>query len=133
MVYAGVDQGPFDKHVRRPESHPGLAADNVIVSIILPSGMAKLDLVTANRSELPGAHREVADSLVGITLKRGAPPLTAADFAYTTSKVLKDTIRNARGRGAKVYKGMGFTVPNQGDTVLYQFEMEEPHGGIVAH
>lgn len=38
MVYAGVDEGPFDNNVRRPESQSGLNRDDVVVSIILPSG-----------------------------------------------------------------------------------------------
>ncbi|KAJ7908389.1 hypothetical protein B0H13DRAFT_1492813, partial [Mycena leptocephala] len=91
MRYAGVVLAPPEKGILVPESQPGLDGDDVVVSIILPTGMDKLDVIKTSGNDLPGQHKEVNNHLFGISIHSGHQ-LTEADFAYTDSKTLKQTI-----------------------------------------
>jgi hypothetical protein len=117
-----------------PESQPGLDGDDVVVSIILPTGMDKLDVIKASGNDLPGQHKEVNNHLFGISIHSGHQ-LTEADFAYTDSKTLKQTIKDLRvallvdseaRRGSTVDSKArgGFTVNSHG--IEYRFMIEKP-------
>lgn len=59
---------------------PGLNGDNVVASLILPSGVAKLAQVGPYRDEL-GQNAQVA-GIFGIALIDAGNPLVPADYAY---------------------------------------------------
>ncbi|EHK23073.1 uncharacterized protein TRIVIDRAFT_60111 [Trichoderma virens Gv29-8] len=69
-------------------SQDGLNLDSTIISVLLPSGVAKVSQVTAPADELdPG--NEQASGIFGI---RTNQPLSASDWAYTTGALMKQSI-----------------------------------------
>lgn len=128
MVYAGIDNGPFDQVVRPPGAQHGLDGDDVAVSIILPTGRAKLGIVTASPRDLPGMHAEVNGRLVGINIEDDSSPLVASDFAYTNAAQLTSLTRGWRTGGIK-WGGGGFSVEHMGESLV--FSIEEPYGGLA--
>jgi hypothetical protein len=116
MLYAGLYTSQFV----RMTPQAGLNADNVVVSIILPTGVAKLEQVHGIDSEIPGAHKEVNGVVFGIKLHDHKKLLVPGDFCYTDSKHLKDAIRDAKAN--KSTKNYGISVEHGSDTVVLQME-----------
>ena len=63
-------------------AQPGLNADNVVASLILPTGVAKLNKVQPNNELIGAANARQAQFIFGITLRNAANPLVPADYAY---------------------------------------------------
>ena len=60
---------------------PGLNGDNVVASLILPSGVAKLMRVGPYQGGLEGANAGVT-GIFGVALRDEGDPLVPADYAY---------------------------------------------------
>jgi len=130
MVYAGVDESPFHPVLYMPTPQDGLNGDDVVVRILLPSGMAKVVTCTAVKADIGGMHANLVGRIFGISLKRGAHPLQESDFAYATAKDLKAVYKSMRHPTHRLAAGdkEGFTEDN-GRIVI--FEMDHPFGGVV--
>jgi hypothetical protein len=116
MLYAGL----YTSNHIRMQSQPGLSQDDVVVSIILPSGVAKLYSVSGIESDIPGGYREAAGVVFGIALRNPHNPLTPEDYVYTNSKHLKRAIRNWTPDS----RAYGISVPRGHDTIV--LEMDTP-------
>ena len=68
-------------------SHDGLNHDNTVISVLLPSGVAKVRPVIPSPDEL-GANRGVS-GIFGISTIQ---PLLPTDWAYTTGALMKQAI-----------------------------------------
>ncbi|KAB8272978.1 hypothetical protein BDV30DRAFT_239062 [Aspergillus minisclerotigenes] len=92
LSYAGLSPS---NHLRSVAPQPGLDADNVAVSFILPSGVKRIQQLTCEKqSNWHPNDKEAADLVVGIngTLQPG-------DLAYTTMQHLKQRTRESRKEG----------------------------------
>lgn len=67
-------------------SQSGLNGDDVIASIILPSGVAKLNKVGADSRVVGQQNAKTTSMIFGIALKDPKKPLVPADYAYIKSK-----------------------------------------------
>lgn len=130
MVYAGVDKGPFDNTFMRPPPQHGLDADDVAVTIILPTGRAKLRIVHAPLHDVPGAKQPVVPHLVGVNIEDEANPLVAGDFAYTMSKVLTEVLKSWRTVFRHRYTA-GFIAATSVPCELH-VNVESSYGGILS-
>jgi hypothetical protein len=91
MLYAGL----YTSKVNAMSPQQGLNGDNIVVSVILPPGVQKLRKISGDTSEIPSAYKQAASTVFGVALKQKLAPLVPTDYAYTTSKVLKDAISAA--------------------------------------
>jgi hypothetical protein len=78
LLYAGFFKDPVIPII----AQSGLNADNVMMSIILPSGVAKLKRVNPVPGSLGAADDRATAILFGIALKDADIPLTPSDYAY---------------------------------------------------
>ncbi|KPI44721.1 uncharacterized protein AB675_8447 [Cyphellophora attinorum] len=86
MIYAGIyRRGSMPIDVT-PQT--GLDADNNVISIILPSGVAKLDQVSPDPSKVVGLNKQV-QCVYGIHLKDLNRPLVPNDYLYIRMQYLK--------------------------------------------
>lgn len=124
MIYAGVDPGPFDKTTDHPPSQENLKQDDVVVSILLPSGIQKVELINAQKDMVPGAYESIVTRFNGLRLKDNANPLQPADFAYTTSKVLKQMMDSVRFvmRTSPPYRAYSAGFATANPNANFQFE-----------
>ena len=68
-------------------SQLGLDGDDVVASIILPTGVAKLNKIGADSGIVGQQNAKTTSMIFGIALKDAQRPLVPADYAYIKSKM----------------------------------------------
>ncbi|KAI1197715.1 hypothetical protein F5X97DRAFT_301271 [Nemania serpens] len=107
--YAGIFPTGDD---RMPQE--GLSADNVVLSILLPSGVEQVEQVTAeDPATLTESQRQIAKQAFG--LRTPGQPLAQNDYFYTTVGAIKQHL--ARNPGPN---GRDFTSIVNGITLVFK-------------
>jgi hypothetical protein len=79
-------------------SQPGLNGDNVVASIILPSGVLKLKQVDADSSKAAGMNKDIVGNAFRLAMVDEDNPLVpGVDYVYATSKNFTDTYNAPTG------------------------------------
>ncbi|KAK4034273.1 hypothetical protein C8A01DRAFT_18908 [Parachaetomium inaequale] len=101
----------------------GLNEDDTAISIILPTGLEKLQRVSADLSELSAPDRLATTGIAGLNGQ-----MDRLDYVYTTGKYLKESIKDWQDDSKSLWRQpsteMGFTAYNaDGDPVIIMVDI----------